>query len=255
MQDIPNQSFLQKYWQRITALFFWAILIGGYTWYYTTNNLTPLKAVQEVVDLLNTPFGPLLYILIYALRPLIFFSAIILTVTAGAVFGTGSPFNFVLAVIYTIIGANISAMVAYLIGKYFGKGLIKEQTDDDTNLIQKYAGRLRRNSFETVMIMRFVFLPYDLVNYLCGFLQINWKPFILATALGSIPGTIAFVAFGASFDLSQIETEGLPPPNPWVIGFSLIIFIVSIAISRYFKRREREEETDLTTNQTTGANE
>lgn len=49
------------------------------------------------------------------------------------------------------------------------------------------------NSFETVLIMRFIFLPYDLVNYLAGILRIDLKAFILATLLGSIPGTIAFV--------------------------------------------------------------
>jgi pyruvate/2-oxoglutarate dehydrogenase complex dihydrolipoamide dehydrogenase (E3) component len=80
-------SFWQKNWQKLIALLFWGVLLGGYAWYYTSHNLTPLKAVQQIVDLLQTPYGPLIYILIYALRPLIFFSAIVLTVTAGAVMG------------------------------------------------------------------------------------------------------------------------------------------------------------------------
>lgn len=244
MTHKPSGNFLQQNWQRLVALLFWAILVGGYAWYYTSHNLTPLKAVQQIVDLLQTPYGPLLYILIYILRPLIFFSAIVLTVTAGAVFGAGSALNFALAVIYTVIGSNISAMLAYLIGRYFGQGLLKEDQGSSTNLLQRYASRLRLNSFETVMIMRFIFLPYDLVNYLCGFLRINWRSFLLATALGSIPGTIAFVAFGASVDLSQLETQGLPPPNPWVLGFGVVILVVSIAISRYFKRREQQENQD-----------
>ncbi len=233
-------SFWQKNWQRLIALLFWAVLLGGYAWYYTSHNLTPLKAVQQIVDLLQTPYGPFLYILIYTLRPLIFFSTIILTVTAGAVFGAGSALNFALAVIYTVIGSNISAMLAYLIGRYFGQGLLKEDPGSSANLVQRYASRLRRNSFETVMIMRFIFLPYDLVNYLCGFLRINWRSFLLATALGSIPGTIAFIAFGASVDLSQLETQGLPPPNPWVLGLGVMIMAVSIAISRYLKQRETQ---------------
>lgn len=244
MTHKPSGAFLQRNWQKLIALLFWAVLVGGYAWYYTSYNLTPLKAVQQMVDLLQTPYGPLLYILIYALRPLIFFSALVLTVTAGAVFGAGSTLNFALAVIYTVVGSNISAMLAYLIGRYFGQGLLKEDPDSSTNLVQRYTSRLRRNSFETVMIMRFIFLPYDLVNYLCGFLRINWQSFLLATALGSIPGTIAFVAFGASVDLSQLETQGLPPPNPWVLGFGVVILVVSIAISRYFKRREQQENQD-----------
>ena len=240
IEQIENQTFLQKNWQKLIALALWAILIWGYAWYYNSQNLTPLKAVQEIVDLLKTPYGPLIYILAYALRPLIFFSAVVLTVTGGAVFGAESPVNFVLAVIYTIIASNTSAMIAYFIGRYFGEGILSESANDKSNTIQKYTNRLRNNSFETVMVMRFIFLPYDLVNYVCGFLRIDWKAFLLASALGSIPGTIAFVAFGASFDISQIETQGLPSPNPWVIGFGILIFIVSIAISRYFKKQEQE---------------
>ncbi len=235
--------FFQRNWQKFIALFFWGILLGGYAWYYTSHNLTPLKAIQEVVNLLQTPYGPLLYILIYILRPLIFFSSVVLTVTGGAVFGAGSPTNFALAVIYTVIAANSSSLVAFFIGRYFGAGMLKEAPDSRANLAQTYANRLRRNSFETVMIMRFIFLPYDLVSYVCGFLRINWRAFLLATALGSIPGTIAFIAFGASLDLSNLATEGLPPPNPWVLGFGFIIFLVSIAISRYFKKREAKIKT------------
>lgn len=239
METAAPHPFVQRHWQKLIALVFWAILLGGYTWYYTSHNLTPLKAAQEMVNLLQTPVGPLLYILLYILRPVIFFPATVLTVTAGAVFGAGSPLNFGLAFVYTVIGSNASSMVAYFIGRYFGAGILKEADGgDEASLIQRYAGRLRRNSFETVMIMRFIFLPYDLVSYVCGFLRINWPAFLLATALGSIPGTIAFLAFGASLDLSHLETEGLPPPNLWVFGFGLVIFVVSIAISRYFKKRE-----------------
>jgi uncharacterized membrane protein YdjX (TVP38/TMEM64 family) len=97
---------------------------------------------------------------------------------------------------------------------------------------------MRNNSFETVLIMRFIFLPYDLVNYLAGILRIDWKAFILATILGSIPGTIAFVSFGASIDIKELAAGKTPEFNPWVLGFGLVILLVSLAISRYFKKRE-----------------
>jgi len=85
------------------------------------------------------------------------------------------------------------------------------------------------------MIMRFIFLPYDAVSYLAGFLKIHYWPFILATALGSIPGTIAFVGFGASIERFD---GAIPQLNPVTLGFSIAIFIVSIALSRIFKKRE-----------------
>ena len=87
--------------------------------------------------------------------------------------------------------------------------------------------------------MRFVFLPYDLVSYAAGFLNIRFIPFILATALGSIPGTLAFVGFGASID----QFDGaLPQINPVTLGFAIVTFIISLALARLFKRREGTSE-------------
>ncbi len=68
-QSQANQSFLSKHGTKLLALAFWLVLIGGYVWYYRSHHLTTEKAILEVIDLLNSPYGPLLYILIYALRP------------------------------------------------------------------------------------------------------------------------------------------------------------------------------------------
>ena len=238
-QTAAKVPFLQQHIPKIVAALFWLLLIGGYTYYYQANNLTTETAILEIVDLLSSPWGPLLYILIYAARPLIFFSAAVLTVASGSIFGTGSVVNLALAVLYTVIGSNLSAMVAYLVGRFFGEGIVKEPTGEEANLMQRYADRMRKNSFETVLIMRFLFLPYDLVNYLAGILRIDWKSFILATMLGSIPGTIAFVSFGASIDVKQLARGETPEFDPWVLVFGAIIFVISIVISRIFKRREQ----------------
>ncbi|MCG3206649.1 MAG: hypothetical protein FOGNACKC_00248 [Anaerolineae bacterium] len=233
-----------RHWQKLLAAGLWALLLGGYAWYYSRNNLTPTTALIEIINLLNSPWGPLLYILIYAVRPLFFFSAIVITLAGGAVFGAGgSPWSLAYAVLLTVLASNTSATVAYVLGRYFGAGLIKEDADQ-ASVVQRYAGRMRRNSFETIMIMRFIFLPYDLVNYLGGILRIKYVPFILATALGSVPGTVAFVSFGASVSITDLAAGQLPKFNPWVLGFGAAIFVVSIAISRIFKRREAERVSE-----------
>jgi len=228
----PQPPFLKRHWQKIVALVFWLVLLGGYQWYAWRNNLSPLEALQQLIDLLRAGrFGPLLFIAIYTVRPLVLFPATVLTLGAGLVFGP------VLGIVYTIIGSNLSAMVAFVVGRLLGEGLLDGERTK--GIVQRYTDRLRNNSFETVLIMRFVFLPYDLVNYLCGVLQIDWKAFLLATAIGSIPGTIAIVLAGSSIqgDLS----EGLPSFDPRVFGVSVVLLVISLAISRYAKRREQRK--------------
>lgn len=224
-----EQSFLEKHWQKGVALLLWAALLGAYFWYTSVNNLGPMQAGQQLVELMQSSlYGPLIYLIFYSLRPLFFFSAIILTLAGGFVFGP------VLGVIYTVLASNLSSMVAYTIGRYFGQDAL--DPDESSSMIQRYADRMRHNSFETVLIMRFIFLPYDLVSYLAGFLRIDWKAFILATALGSVPGTISFVLVGASSGLTEDGLEF----NPWVLLPAGIIFVVSLGLSRYFKRREQK---------------
>ncbi len=231
--SVRGESFLQKHWQKLVALAIWGGLLGLYLWYSISNNLGPIQVLLQLIDLMrNSVYGPLFYGLIYAIRPLTFFSAGLLTVAGGYLFGP------IWGVVYTLFASNLSATVAYFIGRYFGGGLLDSQ--ESGGMIQRYAARLRQNSFETVLIMRLVLLPYDFVNYLCGFLRIRYQSYILASILGSFPGTVAFVLFGASvIDIEQLLLEGkLPGLDLRVLAFSFIIFAVSIVLSRYFKRKE-----------------
>ncbi len=129
-------------------------------------------------------------------------------------------------------------MIAYMIGRYFGDDIIDEE--HETSVLQKYGARMRESSFNTVFIMRLIFLPYDLVNYMSGFLKIDWKAFLFATILGSIPGTVSFALFGSSIDISQ--GIGSAEFNPWAFGSAIAIFLVSLLISRIVKSREAQSQ-------------
>jgi predicted lipid-binding transport protein (Tim44 family) len=87
--------------------------------------------------------------------------------------------------------------------------------------------------------MRFLFLPYDLVNYAAGLLKINYGAFLLATLLGSLPGTLAFTLAGASIEGDF--TGGVPSLNPRVLIASVVIFVASLVFSRVLKNRQRPE--------------
>lgn len=222
------KTWLEQHASKLVALAFWLALILGYQWYARAHDLTPLQAVQALLDFFaNSIWGMLIYILVYAIRPLILFPATLISLAAGFVYGP------LWGVVMVIVASNISSSIAYLVGRFFGQGLLPEGQGD--NRVTRYAERMRQNSFETVLTMRFIFLPYDLVSYLAGFLRIRYWSFILATALGSIPGTIAFVGFGASIESFD---GGIPQLNPLTLAFSVAIFIGSLVLSRIFKKKE-----------------
>lgn len=233
--DNVQGSRFQKHGQKVFAGFFWLLLIGLYVGYTVRNNLSPLDTFRQLLNFLSgSAYGPLLFIVLYTLRPLVFFSALVLTVGAGFLYG---PLP---GIVYTVVGANLGASLAYLIGGFFGHGVLASEASGESGRLNRYADRLRNNAFETVLTMRFIFLPYDLVNYLAGFLRVPYAPFILATILGSLPGTVAFVLFGASTDGDF--SGGLPSVDARVLVASAVIFVASLGVSRLLKRRERRRD-------------
>lgn len=143
---------------RLAALLVWVGLLLGYQWYAWWQDLSMLEAVRRLIDFMSSGLaGPLIYVVFYALRPLVLFPASLLTWAAGFVFGP------VLGLLFTVLGSNISASVAYLAGRYFGGSF-----QNTGYTLQGYAERLHGNSFESVLIMRLIFVPFDAVNYAAG---------------------------------------------------------------------------------------
>lgn len=216
---------------KLAALILWLALLGGFHGLLRLNGLTLADGVLAASNwLAGHPLGVLFFVLLYVIGPLLFFPAALLSLLGGFLFGPwGIPF--------VVVGSNASALVAYSIGRYFGKGVIPE---DGGGLIPRYAQRLRRNSFQTVLIMHLIFLPYELVNYSCGLLGIGWKPFLAGTALGSVVATISIVMLGASFGTVETLLAGDAHINPLMLVTSALLIGSSITLSRYLRKRETQ---------------
>ena len=235
---VHSTRLVPLHWQKLIAAGIWLTLVGSFLGYSLVTDTSPTATLQAGLDLLRTPLGPLLYILIYALRPLAFFSAIVVTLLGGAIWGP------VWGTIFVIIGSNISATLAYSFGRIFGQGVLATgETGSSVGVASRYAERLRANAFSTILVMRLIFLPYDLVNYLAGFLHVSYRPFILASLLGSLPGTLTFVLAGAALDIDDIFAGNFSVAaiNHWMLGLSAILFVSGLVVSRLLKRREHVE--------------
>lgn len=175
------------------AAMVWLSLLGAlFTWAHA-QGMDTVQIVELVYNTLaHHPLAPVAYIVIYAIRPLTFFPAMWLTLAAGGLFGFG------LGVVYTIVGENLSAAVAYWIARFFGTP--EEEGEDPTRQLQTSRRLLREEAFPTVIVLRAVYLPFDLVNYACGLLRVPWWPYFFGSAIGLLPPMITFVSFGATVD-------------------------------------------------------
>ena len=223
-----NLDSLRRHRHRIAVAALWVAIIAGYQLWAWRSNLGPAESVRRLVDALQgSGWGVAIYAGVYILRPLVLFSATVLTVAGGFLFG---PW---LGLAVVVVASNVSAMVAFAIGRWFGTGALTAGAE--AGRLGRYAQRMRDRSFETVLILRLLLLPYDVVSYLAGFLRVGALPFFAATAIGSLPGTIAFVLFGASIEKFD---GGVPSLDLRILGASVALLAVSLVLVRFVRRRE-----------------
>ncbi|MEO1287034.1 MAG: VTT domain-containing protein, partial [Chloroflexota bacterium] len=199
------------------------------------------ELIRQLSDILTgTWYGPLLYIVVYLLRPLILFPASLLTLLAGNIFGLAYGF------VYALIAGTTSSVIPYAVGRWFSnEDEAKEEALDDEkgSRIKQFMGLLRKNPFQAVLTMRLLFLPYDAVSLLAGAFRVGFVPFFLATAIGNIGGTFAYVGAGASIE-GDITTGNLSDVslNPVTIALTVAILVISIVVSRVLSKRQAEKD-------------
>lgn len=221
-------SLIKRSAPKFLAAIFWIGLIYTFQHYRISHSLSYQDVLFQLLSFFtSTMWGPVVYMLLYAVRPVILFPATLLTALSGALFG------FWWGILYTILGENASANFAYWIGRFFGKDLKLEDT-----IIGNWIEALRKNSFETVLLMRLFYVPFDLTNYGAGVVKANWKEYFFATLIGIMPGLTTFVALGAAVDLEEFQMNGLSfnAFDPKFLALSVVIFVVSLILSRILKR-------------------
>jgi uncharacterized membrane protein YdjX (TVP38/TMEM64 family) len=113
----------------------------------------------------------------------------LLTICGGAIFGG------LAAGIAALIGATIGATIIFLIAKSALGGWLVRRAGARAEAV---AAGFRADAFNYLLFLRLVPLfPFCLVNLVPALCGVRLRTFVLATALGIIPGTFAFAFFGA----------------------------------------------------------
>ncbi|MFE9613581.1 TVP38/TMEM64 family protein [Streptomyces sp. NPDC006012] len=126
----------------------------------------------------------------YGLCTVAFVPRPLLNLAAGALFG--SQVGLGTALVGTVLGAG----VAFGLGRVLGQDALRPLLRG--RLLLAADGQLSRHGFRSMMAARlFPGLPFWGVNYCAAVSRMGWPSFLLATALGSIPNTAAYVVAGA----------------------------------------------------------
>jgi uncharacterized membrane protein YdjX (TVP38/TMEM64 family) len=131
--------------------------------------------------------------------------ALYITVVAlsvpGAVFLTiagGFLFGLAVGASAAVVGSTLGATVIFLVARTaLGEPLLKRAGPRAAQLAQGF----REDAFNYLLFLRLVpAFPFFLVNLVPAIAGVRLAPFVAATALGVIPGAIAFALAGTGLD-------------------------------------------------------
>lgn len=135
------------------------------------------------------PFAPAFFVLIYAFTTLFPVPKNLLSVLAGLVFGMWLG----LALVW--VAAMLGAVAAFGIGRVLGREAVEQLTGARVATVDDV---LTRHGTVSVIGVRLVpVLPFTAINYTAGLTGLPIRAYVIGTAIGIIPGTVAFVALGA----------------------------------------------------------
>jgi uncharacterized membrane protein YdjX (TVP38/TMEM64 family) len=138
------------------------------------------------------PLGYVAYVLAYIVCCIFIVPALALTLGAGAIFG------FAAGSIVVLIGATLGATAAFLLARTVMRKRVERATANNAKF-QALDRAIANEGNKILWLVRLSgFPPFTWVNYAFGLTGVKTLPYIAITAIGIIPGTLAFTYAGAA---------------------------------------------------------
>lgn len=186
--------------------------------------------------------APLLFVPLYAALVVVLVPGSVLTITAGLLFGGA------LGTLVTLVGATTGASIAFVVARTGGRPAVERLGSGAVARVDRWLGD---RGLAAVITLRLVpLVPFSAANYAAGITAIRLRDFVAGTAVGIVPGTVAYNFLGARFT---------DPSDP--VFLAAMAMLVSLAIggsialrrSRRARPATRTGPTDDTTERTSAS--
>jgi uncharacterized membrane protein YdjX (TVP38/TMEM64 family) len=149
-----------------------------------------------------------LFALVYGLCAAAFAPRPLLNAAAGALLGTVAGLGAAIA------GTVLAAAIAFGLGRVLGQGALRPLVRG--RWLTAADGLMSRYGFRSMLAIRlFPGVPFAAANYSAAVSRMTWRSFLVATGLGSIPNTAAYVVAGS--------TAASPTSPPFLVSTGFIV--------------------------------
>lgn len=156
--------------------------------------------------------APVVFAGIYALLTLAPVPKNVVTAAAGVLFGV------VGGVLVVVLAALAGAVLAFGLGRVLGRGTVERLA---SGRLARADALLARRGLVTVLALRLVpLVPFTAVNYAAGLTGVRLRDYVVGTALGIVPGTVAFVTLGR---------YGATPASWPFVAAAAVLVVLSVA--------------------------
>ncbi|MGP4076085.1 TVP38/TMEM64 family protein [Halobacillus sp. K22] len=166
-------------------------------------------------------YGPMLFMGLYAIGPIVVFPTSILSLAAAFAYGLWP------GMLYIVIGATAAGITGYVMGRFFGDSVLKFQ---ESKWSEKIYYRMKERGLLYVFVLRLIpIVGFDILSYLAGVTRVKLQSFIIATVFGMLPGTFAYSLVGTS----------LASGDRQLIFIALTVFALIFALTFLFRNKVR----------------
>ena len=209
----------------LVALLF-AAAIGAFFFFDLKNylSLDALKANRDnLLVFTQDHYVPAvaLFILVYILQTSFSLpGATIMTLAGGFLFGS------LWGPLYVNMGATTGATLAFLAARYLFHQWVERKFGDRLSPIQE---GFAKNAFSYLLTLRLIpFFPFFLVNLLSGLTRVKVSTYVVATAVGIIPGSVVYTFAGRQLGTINALSELVSPRL--LLAFSLLGLLMLIPV-------------------------
>ncbi len=188
-------------------------------------------------------WGPVVFILGYAIATVAFVPGLLLTLAAGAIFGLWR------GTAYVMVGATLGAALAFLVARYAARRAIERRLEGN----ERFAAidrAVAKEGRKIVFLLRLspVF-PFNLLNYALGLTRVRFGDYLVAS-IGMLPGTLLYVYSGKlAGDVAALAGGAAPVERDWkywtLIGAGLVATVAVTAVVTRTARRALKEAANV----------
>lgn len=175
--------------------------------------------------------APVVYVVLYVMLTVVLFPGAVITAAGGALFGS------VQGTVLTVVGATIGATGAFLVGRWLGREQVERLAGESVGRLDDW---MHEHGFLAVLYTRLIpVVPFNVLNYAAGIAGLRVRDYVIATAVGIVPGTFAYAELGHSLT-GCVAGERCDLTSPaFLTAVGLIVFFVAVGpfVNRWLRAR------------------